>query len=129
MDRSAVMRAVRGANTKPELLVRRLVTELGFRYRIHRRDIPGTPDLAFIGRRKVIFVQGCFWHGHDCPRGKRVPRTNTPYWINKIARNQERDRQTKRRLESQRWLFLEIWECETKNEFALKEKLRSFLSD
>jgi DNA mismatch endonuclease, patch repair protein len=129
MDRSAVMRSVRGANTKPELFVRRLVTELGFRYRIHRRDIPGTPDLAFIGRRKVIFVHGCFWHGHDCPRGKRVPRTNTHYWISKIARNQERDRQAKRRLESQRWLVLEIWECETKDEFTAKEKLRSFLSN
>jgi DNA mismatch endonuclease, patch repair protein len=129
MDRSAVMRSVRGANTKPELLVRRLVTALGFRYRIHRRDIPGTPDLAFIGRRKVIFVHGCFWHGHDCPRGKRVPRTNTQYWVSKIGRNQERDRQIKRRLESQRWLVLEIWECETKDESTAKEKLRSFLSD
>jgi DNA mismatch endonuclease, patch repair protein len=129
MDRSAVMRSVRGANTKPELLVRRLVTALGFRYRIHRRDIPGTPDLAFIGRRKVIFVHGCFWHGHDCPRGKRVPRTNTQYLVSKIGRNQERDRQIKRRLESQRWLVLEIWECETKDESTAKEKLRSFLSD
>lgn len=129
MDRSAVMRSVRGANTKPELLVRRLVTALGFRYRIHRRDIPGTPDLAFIGRRKVIFVHGCFWHGHDCPRGKRVPKTNTQYWVSKIGRNQERDRQIKRRLESQRWLVLDIWECETKDESTVKEKLRSFLSD
>jgi DNA mismatch endonuclease (patch repair protein) len=129
MDRSAVMRSVRGTNTKPELLVRRLVTALGFRYRIHRRDIPGTPDLAFIGRGKVIFVHGCFWHGHDCPRGKRVPRTNTQYWVSKIGRNQERDRQTKQRLESQGWLVLEIWECETKDELTVKEKLRSFLSD
>lgn len=129
MDRSAVMRSVRGTDTKPELLVRRLVTALGFRYRIHRRDIPGTPDLAFIGQRKVIFVHGCFWHGHDCPRGKRVPRTNTQYWVSKIGRNQERDRQTKHRLESQRWQVLEIWECETSDEFTVKEKLRSFLSD
>jgi DNA mismatch endonuclease, patch repair protein len=128
MDRSAIMRSVRAANTKPELLVRRLVSALGFRYRIHRRDIPGKPDLAFIGRRKVIFVHGCFWHGHDCARGKRVPRTNTLYWVSKIARNRERDRQTKLRLESQGWAILEIWECETKHEPTIKEQLRSFLS-
>lgn len=77
----------------------------------------------------MIFVHGCFWHGHDCPRGKRVPRTNTQYWVSKIGRNQERDRQTKQRLESQSWLVLEIWECETNDELTVKEKLRSFLSD
>lgn len=128
MDRSSVMRSVHSANTKPELIVRRLVWSLGFRYRVHRRDIPGTPDLAFIGKRKALFVHGCFWHGHECPRGARVPKTNTQYWVNKITKNRERDRLTRELLCSQGWDVLEVWECETNDEQSLTRTLRTFLS-
>jgi len=128
MDRSAIMRSVRSTNTKPELIVRRLVWSLGFRYRVHRRDIPGTPDLAFIGKRKVLFVHGCFWHGHICPRGTRVPKTNTQYWVNKISGNRDRDRLIREKLRSQGWKVLEIWECEIRDEQSLARKLLAFLS-
>ena len=79
------MRAVKSRDTAPEIVVRRIVHALGFRYRLHRRDLPGAPDLVFPGRRKVVFVHGCFWHGHDCPRGARAPKTNADYWRGKIS--------------------------------------------
>src|ERR1700735_5319447 len=85
--RSSTMRAVKSKDTRPEMHVRRIVYALGYRYRLHRKDLPGKPDLAFIGRRKAIFVNGCFWHGHDCPRGSRAPKTNQAYWTAKISRN------------------------------------------
>ena len=78
--RSAVMAAVKGKNTKPEVTVRKLAHALGYRFRLHRKDLPGSPDLVFPGRKAVIFVHGCFWHGHDCPRGARAPKTNAGYW-------------------------------------------------
>ena len=84
------MRAVRSRDTKPEMAVRRLLHRLGYRYRLHRRNLPGTPDIVFGPRRKVIFVHGCFWHGHSCPRGARLPATNTDYWRRKINRNVQR---------------------------------------
>ena len=90
-QRSATMRAVKGKDTKPELLVRRLVHGMGYRYRLHRKDLPGKPDLTFAGRRRVIFVHGCFWHGHDCARGARVQKNNRDYWLGKIGRNRGRD--------------------------------------
>jgi DNA mismatch endonuclease (patch repair protein) len=90
-DRSRVMRAVKGKDTKPEMIVRRMAHALGYRYRLHRTDLPGSPDLVFAGRQKVIFVHGCFWHGHDCARGSRQPKTNAEYWRAKIARNVTRD--------------------------------------
>lgn len=96
--RSRTMRAVRSANTKPEMIVRRMLHNAGFRYRLHRADLAGKPDLVFVSRRKVIFVHGCFWHGHGCKRGARVPKTNQNYWINKIERNRERDQKNTRAL-------------------------------
>ena len=84
------MRAVKGRDTKPEMTVRRLLHRMGYRYRLHRKDLPGKPDIVFGPRRKVIFVHGCFWHGHSCKRGSRVPKSNAEYWKEKIARNIER---------------------------------------
>src|SRR3990172_6485597 len=91
-QRSALMARVRNKNTRPELIVRRLAYRLGYRYRLHQKELPGTPDLAFRGRKKVIFVHGCFWHGHDCAAGRNVPATKIEYWHDKLGKNRERDR-------------------------------------
>ena len=123
--RSRIMRAVKSRNTQPEMTVRRLVHSMGYRYRLHRKDLPGKPDLAFISRRKAIFVHGCFWHGHDCPRGAREPKTNRDYWIPKIARTRERDAATIERLLKMDWEALVIWECEINP--SLPGRLRAFL--
>jgi DNA mismatch endonuclease (patch repair protein) len=105
------MRAVRSKNTKPEMILRRLLHARGYRYRLHRKDLPGSPDLAFPGRRKAIFVHGCFWHGHDCKRGARQPKTNADYWTGKIARNRARDDQAQAALRAMGWECLTVWEC------------------
>ncbi len=126
-QRSRVMGRVKGKNTKPEMMVRRLAHALGYRFRLHRKDLPGSPDLVFPGRRKVIFVHGCFWHGHDCPRGSRQPKQNADYWRAKIARNVARDRQAVATLEDQGWSVLTLWECELKDAEALQGRLEGFL--
>lgn len=112
--RSEIMRAVKGANTKPEIALRRALFRLGFRYRLHGR-LPGRPDIVFPGRRSVIFVHGCFWHGHDCPRGRRRPKTNAAYWRAKIAKNQARDAATLAALRAEGWRALVLWECALKD--------------
>lgn len=122
------MARVRSADTGPEMAVRRLLRGLGFGYRLHRRDLPGRPDIAFIGRRKAIFVHGCFWHGHDCPRGSRKPAQNTDYWSKKLDRNAERDREAIARLEGLGWHPLVVWECEVRDLANLEDRLRSFLA-
>lgn len=126
-ERSRVMRAVKGKNTKPEMIVRRMAHALGYRYRLHRKDLPGSPDLVFAGRKAVIFVHGCFWHGHDCTRGSRQPKTNAEFWRTKIARNMSRDAANLQALEDQDWRALVLWECELKDREALAERLRGFL--
>ncbi|WP_022700154.1 very short patch repair endonuclease [Oceanicaulis alexandrii] len=126
-DRSRVMRAVKGKDTKPELIVRRMAHALGYRYRLHRKDLPGKPDLVFVGRKKVIFVHGCFWHGHDCARGSRQPKTNAEYWRAKIARNISRDAANLQALDAQGWQALVLWECDLKDRDALAVRLRDFL--
>lgn len=125
--RSSVMRAVRARDTGPEMVVRRLLHRLGYRFRLHRRDLPGTPDLAFPGRRRVIFVHGCFWHGHDCPRGARVPKRNADYWRAKIARNVARDAEQQAALAARGWAALTVWECALKDREALAADLVAFL--
>jgi DNA mismatch endonuclease (patch repair protein) len=123
------MRAIQSESTKPELLVRGLVHRMGYRYRVHRKDLPGKPDLVFVSRRKVIFVHGCFWHQHDeasC-MDARLPRSNTEYWRPKLARNVERDAQSQSALRAKGWEFLVIWECETRNPKALRQRVNSFL--
>ncbi len=126
-DRSSIMRSVKSKNTKPEMTVRRAVRALGRRYRLHRADLPGKPDLVFAGRRKVIFVHGCWWHGHDCKRGARVPKTHADYWKPKIDRNVARDAANLIALKALGWDALIIWECEIADASALKSRLSSFL--
>lgn len=127
-DRSRIMRAVKSRDTAPEMKIRRLVFQMGYRYRLHRRDLPGTPDLVFSGRKKVIFVHGCFWHAHDCKRGARQPKTNMDYWHQKISRNRNRDSDHQKKLMEMGWDVLVIWECELKNTERLTEIIKSFLN-
>lgn len=126
-ERSNVMRAVKGQNTKPELAIRKMAHGLGYRYRLHRKDLPGKPDIVFTARRKIIFVHGCFWHGHICKRGRRLPKSNTDYWIPKLRRNVERDKQNIQALTSDGWDVLIIWECETKELAKVERRIVKFL--
>jgi DNA mismatch endonuclease (patch repair protein) len=125
--RSALMATIRKTNTKPELLVRRAVHAMGYRFRLHRRDLPGTPDLVFPGPRKVIFVHGCFWHRHDCAAGRKVPSKNLHYWQPKFARTRERDRRTAEQLEAAGWKSLVVWECQLVDKGGFERAVRAFL--
>ena len=122
------MRAVRSRDTTPEMIVRRVVTSLGYRYRLHKATLPGKPDLVFGPRRKVIFVHGCFWHGHDCKRGARLPKTKVDYWREKVRRNRERDAATLNALRDTGWSTLVVWECETRDDENLRASLAQFLA-
>jgi DNA mismatch endonuclease (patch repair protein) len=126
--RSAVMRAVKGRGTSPELAVRRLVWSLGGRYRLNRADLPGKPDIVLPGRRLAIFVHGCFWHGHDCARGARVPKANRDYWTAKVARNRARDLAARGALANAGWRVETVWECELKDAAALEARARAWLA-
>lgn len=126
-QRSRIMRAVKGRDTGPEMQVRRLAFSMGHRYRLHRSELPGKPDMAFISRRKVLFVHGCFWHGHDCARGARTPKENNAYWVKKIARNRSRDQAQLAMLAALGWQSLVIWECELKQIDRVRERLTAFL--
>ena len=117
------MRRVGSKDTGPERAVRRLLTALGLRYRLQRKDLPGRPDIVFPGRRTALFVHGCFWHGHDCPRGARAPKTNADYWRAKIAGNRARDVDTAAALAALGWRVLTVWECELKDPAAVSERL------
>ena len=121
------MRAVGARDTGPEMTVRRLLHKMGYRYRLHRKNLPGKPDIVLGPRRKVIFVHGCFWHGHSCKRGSRVPKTNTEYWESKIARNVERHARQLDTLTAAGWTSLTLWECELADREALAQRLRYFL--
>ena len=126
-DRSAVMRAVKSRGTGPERAVRALLRPIGPGYRLHRADLPGKPDVVYGRRKIVIFVHGCFWHGHDCPRGARIPKTNAAYWQAKIARNQARDEKTLEAYATVGWRALVIYECELKDKAALGARLAEAL--
>ncbi len=126
-QRSAVMARVKGRDTRPELALRRLLHRAGYRYRLHLKDVPGRPDLAFPRRRAAVFVHGCFWHGHDCARGARAPKANAAYWSAKIGRNRARDAVVQAALESQGWRALVVWECELKQPRAVLERLAEAL--
>lgn len=125
-QRSANMRAVRSKNTAPELLIRSTLHRLGYRFRLHRRDLPGTPDIVFPARKSVMFVHGCFWHGHECSRGG-LPATNLDFWEHKISKNRKRDETAQRQLRKQGWKVLTVWECEMKNKSKLAKRLSRFL--
>jgi len=126
--RSAVMRQVKGKGTVPELVVRRALTSLGARYRLHRKDLPGKPDIVMPGRKLAIFVHGCVWHGHDCARGARVPQQNRDYWVAKVGRNVARDARTRDALGAAGWRVETIWECELKDAPGLEARLRALLN-
>ena len=123
------MRAVKGRDTKPEMVVRRILHSMGYRYRLHRKGLPGKPDIVFAPRRKLIFVHGCFWHGHSCKRGSRRPKTNAQYWKVKISRNIERYSRQRKELLADGWATLTIWECELSDEDELRRRLRCFLEE
>lgn len=121
------MAAIKGKDTKPEMVVRRLVYRLGYRYRLHSRDLPGRPDLLFRSRRKVIFVHGCFWHMHECRYGQVEPQTNARFWQEKRQANVQRDRRQVMALESEGWHVLVVWECQTRDDERLTGMLTKFL--
>ncbi len=125
------MGRVRGKNTKPELTVRRMVYALGVRYRLHEEHLPGRPDLVFWGRRKVIFVHGCFWHRHSDPSCKlaRLPKTKLDFWQPKLEKNRERDLRILGELEGLGWRFLIVWECELGQKEQLENRIRGFLTE
>jgi DNA mismatch endonuclease (patch repair protein) len=122
--RSAVMRAVKSRDTTPELKVRKAAHALGLRFRLNRAGLPGKPDLVFPAKRRALFVHGCFWHGHSCPRGARVPQNNRAYWQAKISRNMARDKANVAALKKLGWTPRIIWECQTHDAAALARLIR-----
>ena len=128
-QRSAVMRRVRSKDTAPELAVRRALTALGVRYRLHRKSLPGSPDVS-VGRLKLaIQMHGCFWHGHDCKRGARKPKQNADFWSAKIERNRARDARDLAALAALGWRTLVLWECAIRDEAALSATLHEALAE
>jgi DNA mismatch endonuclease Vsr len=125
--RRALMQRVRRRDTAPEMGVRRLLHRLGYRYRLHRRDLPGSPDIVFPARRKVLFVHGCFWHRHPGCRLATFPKTRREFWGEKFTQNVERDRRKVEELRSAGWAVCVVWQCELESEPMLVERLRSFL--
>lgn len=125
--RSTIMARIRPTDTKPELVVRRLLHSLGYRFRLHRRDLPGSPDLAFPGRRKIVFVHGCFWHQHRGCRFAYRPKSNTEFWAEKFAANRRRDRRAIRKLRASGWDSLVVWECELADLKRVRRVLTSHL--
>lgn len=125
--RSAVMSCIKAQDTKPEMAVRRIAFALGYRYRLHRKDLPGKPDLVFPRLHKVIFVHGCFWHQHNCKEG-RNPSSNREYWVPKLIRNKERDKSNLKALKELRWKCLIVWECELTNPDKTASRIYKFLS-
>ncbi len=125
--RSQIMSRISGKNTKPELVVRSLLHNMGYRFRLHRDDLPGKPDITLPKYKKIIFVHGCFWHGHtDCPRAKR-PTTNINFWREKLDKNMKRDEMSVSNLKELGWDVLVVWTCEVNDTYKLKNKLFSFL--
>jgi DNA mismatch endonuclease (patch repair protein) len=129
-QRSAVMRAVRSKHTSPERVVRKIVSALGVRYRLHGRKVPGNPDLVFPGLKKVVFVHGCFWHRHACRKGQSMPATRVKFWQTKFDRNTARDAEVKRLLRRAGWRALVVWECQLRPERIDRTtaRLRKFLT-
>ena len=126
-QRSERMSRVRSVDSAAELVVRRIAYRLGYRYQKHRNDLVGRPDMTFFGRRKVVFVHGCFWHRHDCPAGRRWPKSPLDFWKLKLERNRERDAETLQRLKEAGWDALVIWGCETGDPRTIEFRLKSFL--
>lgn len=129
--RSRMMSSIRGKNTKPEMIVRRAIHGMGYRYRLHARDLPGKPDIIFRQRRRAIFVHGCFWHLHPDPSCKlaRIPKSRIEFWIPKLEGNRERDKANITRLEAKGWTVLVVWECELGNLERLSDDLLKFVDN
>lgn len=123
------MARITKTDTKPELVVRKLAHSMGYRFRLYRRGLPGTPDLAFPRHMKVIFVHGCFWHQHEGCRLARMPKSRLDYWAPKLRRNRKRDAEAEHELTAMGWSVMVVWECETTDVDALEVTLRSFLAD
>lgn len=124
--RSALMSRIRSKDTQPELAVRSILHRLGYRFRLHRKDLPGRPDIVLPKHRKIVIVQGCFWHGHSCRLASK-PKSNESYWSNKIETNRARDVRNLEALRQQGWVVLELWECEVRKQIGLPEKLERFM--
>lgn len=122
------MQKIRNKNTGTELAVRRIIFNMGFRYRLYDASLPGTPDIVFRKRRKVIFVHGCFWHQHEGCKEAFLPTSNTEYWLPKLQKNIERDKARQKELEVLGWRFLVVWECQLDKPEIIKEKIRKFLN-
>lgn len=126
-ERSERMRRIKSRDTRPELQLRRLVWALGHRYRKSQRTLIGKPDVAFIGRKRAIFLHGCFWHRHDCRSGKRAPKTRIGFWSKKFNENTQRDARVMRELETTGWKAMVVWECELRDQGKVERRLRRFL--
>lgn len=122
------MGRVASKNTVPEIKLRKLIFSMGFRYRLHCNDLPGRPDIVFLGRKKVIFVHGCFWHGHPNCKASKLPETRKEFWRTKISSNQERDKKNIKELENLGWKVLIVWQCELKDVLNITEKIKLFLT-
>jgi len=129
VQRKKCMAAVRGEHTRPEIAVRRMVHALGYRFRLHQQNLPGSPDIVLPRHRKVIEVRGCFWHLHHCKKGRIAPKSNIQYWQLKRLRNQERDRRNARALRMQGWRLLVVWECQLSDCDSVLNRIRDFLRD
>jgi DNA mismatch endonuclease (patch repair protein) len=127
-QRSYNMSQIKCKNTKPEMIVRSLVHRMGYRYSLHRKALPGKPDLVLVRHKKIIFVHGCFWHMHSCRYGKVKPATNKKFWQTKREGNRERDKRNISKLRRQGWKVLTVWECQTRDIYRLSSKLKKFLS-
>ncbi len=125
--RSRIMGRVRGKGTAPEMMVRRFVFSLGYRYRLHDARLPGKPDLVFAGRKKIIFVHGCFWHRHEGCALARIPKSKTQFWLQKLTANKERDIRNLTALRELGWCVLVVWECELSDDQALRQRITKFL--
>lgn len=126
-QRSERMGRVRSRDTKPELKLRELIRQLGHRYRKNDSSIIGKPDIAFVGRKRAIFLHGCFWHRHDCASGRREPKSRLDFWRPKLRRNVERDAEVREQLTAAGWRSLVVWECELRDPLAVQDRLRDFL--
>ena len=121
--RSQIMSRISGKNTKPELIIRKALFAKGYRYRLHRKDLPGNPDIVLQKYKTVIFIHGCFWHGHTCKAGK-LPETNKKFWKDKIGSNIVRDKRNKTKLKKLKWKVIIVWQCQLKNNSLTKKSLR-----
>jgi DNA mismatch endonuclease, patch repair protein len=125
--RSTQMALVRSTNSKAEIALRSWTHRLGYRFRLHARDVPGSPDICIKSRRKAIFLHGCFWHRHDCPSGRRLPKSRTEFWTAKLEQNRKRDVETLKTLKERGWTALVVWECEMRDRALVESRLKDFL--